>query len=112
MSQLGTDAPRCSQSRAAVDASGNVRVGVAESRRWFARSPRGVPREPMAGATHAPEGRSRYENDPLVGTVLNGKFQVHAVIANGGMGRIYRGEQIPLGRPVAVSYTHLRAHET
>ncbi len=106
MSQLGTDAPRCSQSRAAVDASGNVRVGVAESRRWFARSPRGVPREPMAGATHAPEGRSRYENDPLVGTVLNGKFQVHAVIANGGMGRIYRGEQIPLGRPVAIKVLH------
>ena len=41
-----------------------------------------------------------------MGTVVNGKFQIHGVIANGGMGRIYRGEQIPLGRPVAIKVLH------
>ncbi len=60
----------------------------------------------MHGAPKAPEARNRYEGDPLLGTVLNGKFKVLAVLANGGMGRIYRGEQIPLGRPVAVKVLH------
>ena len=62
----------------------------------------------MPGAPNAPEARSRYEGDALVGTVLNGKFHVHAVLANGGMGRIYRGEQIPLGRPVAIKVLHTK----
>ncbi|MFO0647719.1 MAG: serine/threonine-protein kinase [Polyangiales bacterium] len=60
----------------------------------------------MSGAPKAPEARNRYEGDVLLGTVLNGKFAVRAVLANGGMGRIYRGEQIPLGRPVAIKVLH------
>jgi eukaryotic-like serine/threonine-protein kinase len=60
----------------------------------------------MSGAPKAPEARNRYEGDVLLGTVLNGKFAVHAVLANGGMGRIYRGEQMPLGRPVAIKVLH------
>ena len=41
-------------------------------------------------------------DDPLVGTVVNGKYRVQSVVATGGMGRIYRAEQLPLGRPVAL----------
>ncbi|WP_437590663.1 serine/threonine-protein kinase [Sorangium sp. So ce1000] len=40
--------------------------------------------------------------DPLLGKVLNGKFKILSQLATGGMGTIYRGEQIPLGRPVAI----------
>ena len=40
--------------------------------------------------------------DPLLGTVINGKFHVERAIARGGMGRIYYGTQAPLGRPVAL----------
>ena len=40
--------------------------------------------------------------DPLPGTVVNGKFRVLSVLAHGGMGKIYRAEQVPLGRPVAL----------
>ncbi|MBX3209816.1 MAG: serine/threonine protein kinase [Labilithrix sp.] len=40
--------------------------------------------------------------DPLVGTVINGKFRVDRAIARGGMGRIYYGTQAPLDRPVAL----------
>jgi serine/threonine protein kinase len=40
--------------------------------------------------------------DPLVGTVINGKFHVERAIARGGMGRIYYGRQAPLDRPVAL----------
>jgi serine/threonine protein kinase len=40
--------------------------------------------------------------DPLVGTVINGKFHVHSSIARGGMGQIYYATQAPLDRPVAL----------
>ncbi|HEY3819144.1 MAG TPA: serine/threonine-protein kinase [Polyangiaceae bacterium] len=41
-------------------------------------------------------------SDVLEGTVINGKFRVVSLVAMGGMGRIYRAEQAPLGRVVAV----------
>ena len=40
--------------------------------------------------------------DPLVGRVINDRFKVLAVIARGGMGKVYRAEQAPLGRLVAL----------
>ncbi len=42
------------------------------------------------------------ESDPLLGKVLNQKFKVHSLLATGGMGVIYRGEQIALERQVAI----------
>lgn len=57
-----------------------------------------------------PASRSQSENalaaDPLLGTVLNDKYHVLAVVGSGGMGKIYRAEQIPLGRPVALKVLH------
>ena len=47
--------------------------------------------------------------DPLVGRVLAGRFRILECIAQGGMGRIYRAEQAPLGRTVAVKVLHLDA---
>ncbi len=40
--------------------------------------------------------------DPLVGSVINGKFHIHRAIARGGMGKIYYATQAPLDRPVAL----------
>jgi eukaryotic-like serine/threonine-protein kinase len=51
-----------------------------------------------ASGDHGEEG----SRDPLVGTVINGKFHVERSIARGGMGRIYYGTQAPLDRPVAL----------
>jgi serine/threonine protein kinase len=40
--------------------------------------------------------------DPLVGRVVGGRFKVIALVARGGMGKVYRAEQAPLGRICAL----------
>jgi len=50
--------------------------------------------------------------DPLIGRVLAGRFRILECIAQGGMGRIYRAEQAPLGRTVAIKVLHLDARNT
>src|SRR5215510_38333 len=40
--------------------------------------------------------------DPLIGQVVNGRFKVVSVIARGGMGKVYKAEQAPLGRVCAL----------
>ena len=41
-------------------------------------------------------------HDPMIGKVLGGRFRVLSVIARGGMGKVYRAEQSPLNRIVAL----------
>lgn len=50
----------------------------------------------MSGRSSTPGG------DSLVGKILGGKYVVEGLLARGGMGRVYRGVQEPLGRSVAV----------
>lgn len=40
--------------------------------------------------------------DPLLGTILGGKYRVLSVMAQGGTGKVYRAKQEPIGRTVAV----------
>ena len=40
--------------------------------------------------------------DPLIGRVINDRFKINALIARGGMGKVYRAEQAPLGRVCAI----------
>ncbi len=40
--------------------------------------------------------------DPMVGRVLAEKFKIVSLIARGGMGKVYRAEQAPLGRTCAI----------
>jgi len=44
--------------------------------------------------------------DPFLGTTINDRFKVLSLIAKGGMGRVYRAEQAPLGRIVALKVLH------
>ena len=47
-------------------------------------------------------GGDRQQSDPLVGTVLDGRYRVDAMIATGGMSTVYRGLDLRLDRPVAL----------
>jgi serine/threonine protein kinase len=40
--------------------------------------------------------------DPLIGRVVNDRFRIVSMVARGGMGKVYRAEQAPLGREVAL----------
>lgn len=44
--------------------------------------------------------------DPLLGRALPGGYVPLELIGVGGMGRVYRGEQTALGRPVAIKFIH------
>ncbi len=47
-------------------------------------------------------GEKSQGKDPLVGKTLAGRFEIEALINRGGMGKIYRAKQMPLGRAVAL----------
>ncbi len=44
----------------------------------------------------------RKKTDPLIGQVVNGRFEILSLIARGGMGKVYQAEQAPLGRICAI----------
>jgi eukaryotic-like serine/threonine-protein kinase len=53
-------------------------------------------------APAAPAAPKEAATDPLIGRVFNDKFKILGFIARGGMGKVYRAEQAPLGRVCAL----------
>ncbi|HEY3353594.1 MAG TPA: serine/threonine-protein kinase, partial [Polyangia bacterium] len=46
------------------------------------------------------------QQDPRIGVVVGGRYRLLECVAAGGMGVIYRGERVQLGRPVALKFLH------
>ncbi|RYF04163.1 MAG: serine/threonine protein kinase, partial [Deltaproteobacteria bacterium] len=44
--------------------------------------------------------------DRLAGRIFNNRFRIHSLLARGGMGKVYRAVQVPLGRVVALKVLH------
>jgi hypothetical protein len=57
-----------------------------------------TPNDPVAEASVTP----RPPVDPLIGCTLAGRYQVQALIGIGGVARVYRAIQLPMGRLVAL----------
>ena len=45
-------------------------------------------------------------HDTRIGAVLADRYRLLECVAAGGMGVVYRGERVQLGRPVAVKFLH------
>jgi len=57
---------------------------------------------PDRATSSAERSASPSSPDPLIGRIINDRFRIVALIARGGMGKVYRAEQAPLGREVAL----------
>jgi serine/threonine-protein kinase len=57
---------------------------------------------------------SQTEDDPMVGLLISDKFELKEIIGSGGMGKVYRADQVGVGRTVAVKimHRHLMGDET
>lgn len=55
----------------------------------------------VAAQTAVGMGKQRM-NDPLIGRVLDGRYQVEQVLGEGGMGIVYRAVHTTLGKPLAI----------
>ncbi|EDM77266.1 serine/threonine protein kinase [Plesiocystis pacifica SIR-1] len=55
---------------------------------------------PLLGS--APAGTPAHPGDPLIGTTVGGRYAIQARLGEGGMGAVYRGELLTLGRVVAI----------
>jgi serine/threonine-protein kinase len=56
----------------------------------------------QSGASQSGAYQKSGAPDPLIGRTINDRFRITALIARGGMGKVYRAEQTPLGRLCAI----------
>ncbi len=57
----------------------------------------------------APEESPHSASDPLISKTLGGRYRIDALVAEGGFGRVYRGFDPELDRPIAIKVAKARA---
>lgn len=62
----------------------------------------------MTGPVTNQRGEAAASVDPMVGRLISDRFRILDLIARGGMGKVYRAEQVPLGRLCAIKVLHPR----
>ncbi len=50
-------------------------------------------------------------SDPREGKVLQGRYRLQSMLAEGGMGVVYKAERVGIGRPVVVKFLHAILHD-
>jgi tetratricopeptide (TPR) repeat protein len=61
---------------------------------------------PSDAAAHASDTIPAAEFDPLIGTVLDGRYLVTGALGEGGMGRVYRATHVLMDKQVALKVIH------
>ena len=71
------------------------------------------PSNPLANPSSTPMANSANSSlnsssaaDPRIGRVLQERYRITGIIAAGGMGIVYRGERVGLGKVVAIKFLH------
>ena len=57
---------------------------------------------PPPAASVRPAAGGHGDEDPLIGRIIHNRVKIIRTIARGGMGKVYYGEQVSLGRPCAI----------
>ncbi len=56
------------------------------------------------------DAASTDDDDALLGSVIDGRYRIDTVLGAGGMGRVYLGQHVGIGRPVAIKVLHAAFH--
>src|SRR5262249_11453222 len=63
-------------------------------------------------AKKPPQRTTKKGGDPLIGVVVDRRWRVLDAIGTGGMGVVYRGERVELGKQVALKFLHEEVSES
>ena len=58
----------------------------------------------ICGNQHAADEPCRNASDQRLGTLLEGKYQIVRELGAGGMGKVYEGQHVRIGRRVAIKF--------